>query len=47
MRIFDILYYINGQLDVNIFVILLLIDTEIGDWFVEFINKTGKELTNL
>ena len=31
MRIFDILYYINGQLDVNIFVILLLIDTEIGD----------------
>ena len=47
MIAFDILYCVNGQLVVNVFLILLLILTEIGDRFVVFKNKTGKELTDL
>ena len=47
MIAFDILYFFNAQLYVNVFLILLFIFTEIGDTFVVFKNRTGKELTVL
>ena len=47
IKAFDILYCVNGQLDVNVFLILLFIFTDIGDRFVVFKKRTGKELTVL
>ncbi len=43
MIAFDILYWIKGQLDVNIFEILLLISADIRFVLVVLRIKTGKE----